>query len=57
MLCKIITHGFYGHSMGGFRPKFIIDMETCRYINFVMKLKCVTLFSYEHEKAVDLANE
>ena len=57
MLCKIIAHSFYGHSVGGFRFKFILDMETCRYISFVKKLKCVTLFSYEHEKAVDLSTK
>ena len=44
--------------MGGFRCKFILDMETwCRSISFVEKLKCVTLFSYEHEKGVDLATK
>ena len=36
--------------------KFILDMETCRYISFVKKLKCVTLFSYKHEKAVDFGH-
>ena len=41
--------------MGGFCFKFVLDMGTCRYISFVKKLKFVTLFSYEHKKAVDLA--
>ena len=57
VLCKIIAHSSYGHSMGGFGFKFILDMETCRYISFMKKLKCATLFSYEHEQAVDLATK
>ena len=44
--------------MGGFRYKFILDMETsCRSISYVEKLNCATLFSYEHEKGVDLATK
>ena len=55
MFWKVSVQSFYGHSMGGFCFKFVLDMGTCRYISFVKKLKFVTLFSCEHKKAVDLA--